>query len=54
QALADESWVKAMQEELLQFKLQDVWVLCDLPDGKRVIGTKSFVKSLCVLLDTVN
>ncbi|GJU92066.1 copia protein [Tanacetum coccineum] len=29
-----------MQEELLQFKLQDVWVLCDLPDGKRVIGTK--------------
>ncbi|GJS43713.1 putative ribonuclease H-like domain-containing protein [Tanacetum coccineum] len=25
QALADESWVEAMQEELLQFKLQDVW-----------------------------
>ncbi|GKF93653.1 hypothetical protein Tco_0283353, partial [Tanacetum coccineum] len=24
QALADESWVEAMQEELLQFKLQDV------------------------------
>ncbi|GKA23949.1 putative ribonuclease H-like domain-containing protein [Tanacetum coccineum] len=36
QALADESWVEAMQEELLQFKLQDVWVLCDLPDGKRM------------------
>ncbi|GKA88285.1 reverse transcriptase domain-containing protein, partial [Tanacetum coccineum] len=33
QALADESWVEAMQEELLQFKLQEVWVLCDLPDG---------------------
>ncbi|GJX04340.1 copia protein [Tanacetum coccineum] len=29
-----------MQEELLQFKLQEVWVLCDLPEGKRVIGTK--------------
>ncbi|GKG35757.1 putative ribonuclease H-like domain-containing protein, partial [Tanacetum coccineum] len=29
-----------MQEELLQFKLQNVWVLYDLPDGKRVIGTK--------------
>ncbi|GJU41030.1 putative ribonuclease H-like domain-containing protein [Tanacetum coccineum] len=29
-----------MQEELLQFKLQNVWVLCDLPDGKRVIRTK--------------
>ncbi|GJW91372.1 ribonuclease H-like domain-containing protein, partial [Tanacetum coccineum] len=40
QALQDESWVEAMQEELLQFKLQNVWVLCDLPDGKRVIGTK--------------
>ncbi|GKF95172.1 putative ribonuclease H-like domain-containing protein [Tanacetum coccineum] len=40
QALADESWVEAMQEELLQFKLQAVWVLCDLPDGKQVIGTK--------------
>ncbi|GKG39972.1 hypothetical protein Tco_0466749, partial [Tanacetum coccineum] len=24
QALANESWVEAMQEELLQFKLQDV------------------------------
>ena len=40
QALADDSWVEAMQEELLQFKLQEVWVLCDLPDGKRVIGTR--------------
>ncbi|GJS33861.1 putative ribonuclease H-like domain-containing protein [Tanacetum coccineum] len=40
QALQDESWVKAMQEELLQFKLQKVWVLVDLPYGKKVIGTK--------------
>ncbi|GJR10266.1 ribonuclease H-like domain-containing protein [Tanacetum coccineum] len=40
QASTDESWVEAMQEELLQFKLQEVWVLCDLPEGKRVIGTK--------------
>ncbi|KAI3697449.1 hypothetical protein L6452_30473 [Arctium lappa] len=29
-----------MQEELLQFKLQDVWDLVDLPKGHRVIGTK--------------
>ncbi|GJX38120.1 putative ribonuclease H-like domain-containing protein [Tanacetum coccineum] len=29
-----------MQEELLQFKLQKVWVLVDLPYGKKVIGTK--------------
>ncbi|GJY92415.1 putative ribonuclease H-like domain-containing protein [Tanacetum coccineum] len=27
QALADPSWVEAMQEELLQFKLQKVWTL---------------------------
>ncbi|GJR29390.1 putative ribonuclease H-like domain-containing protein [Tanacetum coccineum] len=29
-----------MQEELLQFKLQKVWTLADLPKGKRAIGTK--------------
>ncbi|GJZ81661.1 putative ribonuclease H-like domain-containing protein [Tanacetum coccineum] len=40
QALQDESWVEAMQEELLQFKLQKVWVLVDLPYRKNVIGTK--------------
>ncbi|GJS44810.1 putative ribonuclease H-like domain-containing protein [Tanacetum coccineum] len=39
-ALSDSAWVKAMQEELLQFKLQQVWVLVDLPKGKRAIGTK--------------
>ncbi|GJR43547.1 putative ribonuclease H-like domain-containing protein [Tanacetum coccineum] len=40
QALKDESWVEAMQEELLQFKLQQVWILVDLPFGKKAIGTK--------------
>ncbi|GJZ86331.1 putative reverse transcriptase, RNA-dependent DNA polymerase [Tanacetum coccineum] len=40
QALQDPSWIKAMQEELLQFKLQQVWTLMDLPYGKRAIGTK--------------
>ncbi|GJR06991.1 putative ribonuclease H-like domain-containing protein [Tanacetum coccineum] len=40
QALEDESWVDAMQEELLQFKIQKVWILVDLPFGKRAIGTK--------------
>ncbi|GJW69227.1 putative ribonuclease H-like domain-containing protein, partial [Tanacetum coccineum] len=29
-----------MQEELLQFRLQQVWTLMDLPNGKRAIGTK--------------
>ncbi|GJV30729.1 uncharacterized mitochondrial protein-like protein [Tanacetum coccineum] len=40
QALTGPSWIEAMQEELLQFKLQKVWTLVDLPNGKRVIGTK--------------
>ncbi|GJW13662.1 putative ribonuclease H-like domain-containing protein [Tanacetum coccineum] len=39
-ALNDPAWVEAMQEELLQFKLQNVWVLVDLPKGHRAIGTK--------------
>ncbi|GJS16133.1 putative ribonuclease H-like domain-containing protein [Tanacetum coccineum] len=38
--LEDESWVEAMQEELLQFQLQKVWTLVDLPNGKSAIGTK--------------
>ncbi|GJU66394.1 putative ribonuclease H-like domain-containing protein [Tanacetum coccineum] len=29
-----------MQEELLQFKIHKVWVLVDLPYGKKAIGTK--------------
>ncbi|GJU98871.1 reverse transcriptase domain-containing protein [Tanacetum coccineum] len=39
-ALSDPAWVEAMQEELLQFKLQNVWVLVDLPKGHRAIGIK--------------
>ncbi|GKD75695.1 putative ribonuclease H-like domain-containing protein, partial [Tanacetum coccineum] len=39
-ALKDPSWIEAMQEELLQFKLQEVWTLVELPNGKRAIGTK--------------
>ncbi|GJT10859.1 putative ribonuclease H-like domain-containing protein [Tanacetum coccineum] len=33
-------------EELLQFKLQNVWVLVDLPKGHRAIGTKSFIEAI--------
>ncbi|GJX10248.1 putative ribonuclease H-like domain-containing protein, partial [Tanacetum coccineum] len=39
-ALKDPSWIEAMQEEILQFKLQEVWTLVDLPKGKRAIGFK--------------
>ncbi|GJZ80080.1 putative reverse transcriptase, RNA-dependent DNA polymerase [Tanacetum coccineum] len=40
QALTDPSWIEAIHDELLQFKLQKVWTLVDLPYGKRAIGTK--------------
>ncbi|GJS83754.1 putative ribonuclease H-like domain-containing protein [Tanacetum coccineum] len=39
-ALKDPSWIKAIQEDLIQFKLQEVWTLVDLPNRKRAIGTK--------------
>ncbi|GJV69044.1 putative ribonuclease H-like domain-containing protein [Tanacetum coccineum] len=39
-ALKDPSWIEAMQDELLQFKLQKVWTLVDLLNGKRAISTK--------------
>nr|GEV52081.1 retrovirus-related Pol polyprotein from transposon TNT 1-94 [Tanacetum cinerariifolium] len=45
QALTDPSWIKEMQDELLQFKLQQVWILVDLPNDKRAIGTKWIFKN---------
>nr|GEV26265.1 retrovirus-related Pol polyprotein from transposon TNT 1-94 [Tanacetum cinerariifolium] len=43
--LKDLSWVEAMQEELLQFKIQNVWILVDCPKGVRPIGTKWVFKN---------
>ncbi|GJX78421.1 putative ribonuclease H-like domain-containing protein [Tanacetum coccineum] len=44
QALTDPSWIEAMQDELLQFKLvrgfRTLVEFTDLPYGKRAIGTK--------------
>ncbi|GKF85610.1 hypothetical protein Tco_0253437, partial [Tanacetum coccineum] len=52
-ALKDPSWIEAMQEELRQFKLQEVWTLVELPNGKRAIGTKwVFRKQDWLLEDT--
>ncbi|GJS21947.1 putative ribonuclease H-like domain-containing protein [Tanacetum coccineum] len=45
QALEDPSWVEAMQEEMQQFQFQNVWILVDLPPGKRAIGTKWILKN---------
>nr|GEU71229.1 hypothetical protein [Tanacetum cinerariifolium] len=44
-ALKDPSWVEAMQEELLQFKIQNVWVMVDCPKGVRPIGIKWVLKN---------
>ncbi|GJS76065.1 putative ribonuclease H-like domain-containing protein [Tanacetum coccineum] len=44
-ALKDPSWIEAMQEELLQFKLQEVCTLVDLPNGKRAIGSKWILRN---------
>nr|GEY68009.1 putative ribonuclease H-like domain-containing protein [Tanacetum cinerariifolium] len=44
-ALQDPSWVEAMQEELLLFKIQKVWTLVDCPKGVRPIGTKWVLKN---------
>nr|GEU77574.1 hypothetical protein [Tanacetum cinerariifolium] len=35
QAFKDPSWIEAMQEELLQFKMQKVWILVDFPHGHK-------------------
>nr|GEX45462.1 hypothetical protein [Tanacetum cinerariifolium] len=44
-ALKDPSWVEVIQEELLQFKIQNVWILVDCPKGVRPIGTKWVLKN---------
>nr|GEY63727.1 hypothetical protein [Tanacetum cinerariifolium] len=44
-ALQDPSWVEAMQEELLQFKIQNVWTLVDCPKVVRPFGTKWVLKN---------
>nr|GFA67744.1 hypothetical protein [Tanacetum cinerariifolium] len=41
----NEDFHTSMQEELLQFKMQKVWILVDLPYGKRAIGTKWVYKN---------
>ena len=40
EALSDEGWILAMQEELNQFQRNDVWDLVPKPLQKNIIGTK--------------
>ncbi|GKA70408.1 putative ribonuclease H-like domain-containing protein [Tanacetum coccineum] len=48
EALQDDGWVQAMQEELLQFKLQQVWVLVDLPYEMKI---KRFMSHNLLVVD---
>ncbi|MCI15861.1 putative reverse transcriptase (RNA-dependent DNA polymerase), partial [Trifolium medium] len=40
EALKDDAWIVAMQEELNQFQRNDVWSLVPRPSHKNIIGTK--------------
>ncbi|GJY53727.1 retrovirus-related pol polyprotein from transposon TNT 1-94, partial [Tanacetum coccineum] len=45
EAIQDESWTMAMQEELNQFKSNDVWSLVPPPKNQTIIGTKWVFKN---------
>ncbi|GJV22271.1 retrovirus-related pol polyprotein from transposon TNT 1-94 [Tanacetum coccineum] len=45
EAIQDESWTMAMQEELNQFKTNDVWTLVFPLDNQTIIGTKWVFKN---------
>lgn len=40
EALTDEYWIAAMQDELLQFERNDVWELVKQPEDTNIIFTK--------------
>nr|GEW41950.1 hypothetical protein [Tanacetum cinerariifolium] len=44
-ALDNESWVEAMQEELFQFKLLNVWTLVDLPPEKEPLKPNGSIET---------
>ncbi|GKC26306.1 hypothetical protein Tco_1033600 [Tanacetum coccineum] len=43
EAIQDESWTMAMQEELNQFKTNDVWSLVPPPNNQTAIGVETIV-----------
>jgi hypothetical protein len=45
EALTDEAWIEAMQEELNQFERSEVWDLVPRPENVNVIGTKWVYKN---------
>ncbi|KAA0054957.1 putative mitochondrial protein [Cucumis melo var. makuwa] len=45
EALKDEFWINAMQEELLQFKNNNVWTLVPKPEKVNIVGTRWIFKN---------
>ena len=45
EALTDDGWILAMQDELNQFKRNDVWDLVPKLEHKNIIGTKWVVRN---------
>ena len=45
EALGDDQWIIAMQEELNQFERNQVWELVPRPSGKHIIGTRWVFKN---------
>ncbi|GJX87610.1 putative ribonuclease H-like domain-containing protein [Tanacetum coccineum] len=50
---SDNKDIEAMQEELLQFKLQEVWTLVELPNGKQAIVAQGYTKEEGIEYDEV-
>nr|GEV78195.1 reverse transcriptase domain-containing protein [Tanacetum cinerariifolium] len=45
EAMTDPAWIESMQEELLQFKRLDVWVLVPAPDNIKPLTLKWLIKN---------
>ncbi|GJT76264.1 retrovirus-related pol polyprotein from transposon TNT 1-94 [Tanacetum coccineum] len=45
EAITDPAWIQLMQEELLQFKRLDVWVLVPAPDNIKPLTLKWLLKN---------
>nr|GFB92773.1 retrovirus-related Pol polyprotein from transposon TNT 1-94 [Tanacetum cinerariifolium] len=45
EAMTDPAWIESMQEELLQFKRMDVWVLVPIPDNISPLSLKWIFKN---------
>ena len=51
EALIDEHWIIAMQEELNQFERNNVWELVEKPENYPVIGTKWVFRNIISFKD---